>query len=115
MTLIPLVIVISFFNIIFISYLSRTISSSIRNLTLLLSSKPESNINLDDELDIKTSGELKALVIAARQRIKNDLLNIENSIELKEIINSQTASLKQANDELAQFCIFSPALITQLH
>ncbi|MBB1275371.1 MULTISPECIES: ATP-binding protein [Pseudoalteromonas] len=103
MTLIPLVIVISFFNIIFISYLSRTISSSIRNLTLLLSSKPESNINLDDELDIKTSGELKALVIAARQRIKNDLLNIENSIELKEIINSQTASLQQANDELAQF------------
>ncbi|MBH0040093.1 sensor histidine kinase [Pseudoalteromonas sp. SWN166] len=103
MTLIPLVLIISFFNIIFITYLSRTISSSIRNLTLLLSSKPESNINLDDELDIKTSGELKALVIAARQRIKNDLLNIENSIELKEIINSQTASLQQANDELAQF------------
>ncbi|WP_024610694.1 HAMP domain-containing sensor histidine kinase [Pseudoalteromonas sp. TB64] len=103
MTLIPLVLIISFFNIIFISYLSRTISSSIRNLTLLLSSKPDSTINLDDELDIKTSGELKALVIAARQRIKNDLLNIENSIELKEIINSQTASLQQANDELAQF------------
>ncbi|MBH0027496.1 HAMP domain-containing histidine kinase [Pseudoalteromonas sp. SWN29] len=103
MTLIPLVLIISFFNIIFITYLSRTISSSIRNLTLLLSSKPESNINLDDELEIKTSGELKALVIAARQRIKNDLLNIENSIELKEIINSQTASLQQANDELAQF------------
>ncbi|CAM2779569.1 sensor histidine kinase [Pseudoalteromonas distincta] len=103
MTLIPLVLIISFFNIISITYLSRTISSSIRNLTLLLSSKPESNINLDDELEIKTSGELKALVIAARQRIKNDLLNIENSIELKEIINSQTASLQQANDELAQF------------
>ncbi|WP_350603215.1 HAMP domain-containing sensor histidine kinase [Pseudoalteromonas sp. SMN1298-MNA-CIBAN-0114] len=103
MTLIPLVIIISFINILFISYLSRTISSSIRNLTVLLSSKPESNINLDDELDIKTSGELKALVIAARQRVKNDLLNIENSIELKEIINSQTASLQQANDELAQF------------
>ena len=103
MTLIPLVLIISFFNIISITYLSRTISSSIRNLTLLLSSKPESNINLDDELEIKTSGELKALVIAARQRIKNDLLNIENSIELKEIINTQTASLQQANDELAQF------------
>ena len=77
MTLIPLVLVISLFNILFISYLSRTISSSIRNLTLLLSSKSESNINLDDELDKKTSGELKALVIAARQRIKNDLLNLE--------------------------------------
>jgi len=103
MTLIPLVLVISLFNIIFISYLSRTISNSIRNLTLLLSSKPDSSTNLDDELDIKTSGELKALVIAARQRIKNDLLNLENSIELKEIINNQTAALQQVNDELAQF------------
>ncbi|GAA59491.1 periplasmic sensor signal transduction histidine kinase [Pseudoalteromonas sp. BSi20652] len=103
MTLIPLVLIISLFNIIFISYLSRTISSSIRNLTRLLLSKPENNINLDDELEKKTTGELKALVIAARQRVKNDILNIENSIELKEIINSQTASLQQANDELAQF------------
>lgn len=103
MTLIPLVIIISFFNILFITYLSRTISSSIRNLTQLLSSKSNCNINLDDELDINTSGELKALVIAARQRIKNDLLNIENSIELQSIVNSQTASLQQANDDLAQF------------
>ncbi|MEI8706377.1 sensor histidine kinase [Pseudoalteromonas sp. B62] len=103
MTLIPLVIIISLFNIILISYLSRTISSSIRNLTILLASKPEDSTNLDDELDKNTTGELKALVIAARQRIKDDLLNIENSIELKAIVNSQTASLQQANDELAQF------------
>ncbi|MEM5546553.1 HAMP domain-containing sensor histidine kinase [Pseudoalteromonas fuliginea] len=102
-TLIPLVLIISLFNIILISYLSRTISSSIRNLTILLTSKPEDSTNLDDELDKNTTGELKALVIAARQRIKDDLLNIENSIELKAIVNSQTASLQQANDELAQF------------
>ena len=103
MTLIPLVLIISLFNIIFISYLSRTISSSIRNLTKLLLNKSEDNTNLDDELDRKTSGELKALVIAARHRIKSEILNIESSLELKAIVNSQTASLQQANDELAQF------------
>lgn len=102
-TLIPLVLIISLFNILFISYLSRTISSSIRNLTTLLSTKSKDNINLDDDLEKNTTGELKALIIAARQRIQEDFLNLENSKELQAIVDTQTASLQQANDELAQF------------
>lgn len=103
LTLIPLVLLISLFNIILISYLSRTISSSIRNLTILLSSKSKEGINLDADLEKNTTSELKALIIAARLRIKDDLLNLENNLELQEIVNTQTASLQQANDELAQF------------
>lgn len=102
-TLIPLVLIISLFNILFISYLSRTISNSIHNLTLLLSSKPKDNINLDEDLEKNTTGELKALIIAARQRIKEDFFNLENNKELQAIVKTQTASLQQANDELAQF------------
>lgn len=102
-TLIPLVLIISLFNILFISYLSRTISSSIRNLTTLLLTKSKDNINLDDDLEKNTTGELKALIIAARQRIQEDFLNLENSKELQAIVDTQTASLQQANDELAQF------------
>ncbi|MBD5770103.1 sensor histidine kinase [Marinomonas colpomeniae] len=102
-TLIPLVLIISMLNIIIISYLSRTISSSIRNLTILLSSKSKDNANLDDDLESNTTDELKALIIAAKQRIKKDLLNLEFSKELQAIVKTQTASLQQANDELAQF------------
>ena len=100
---IPLVIVISLFNIIFITYLSRTISSSIRNLTTLLSTQSKDKVELDEDLSSTTPDELKALLNAAKKRIKEDLLNLENSEELKEIVNSQTSSLQQANDELAQF------------
>jgi signal transduction histidine kinase len=103
LTLIPLVLIISLFNIILISYLSRTISSSIHNLTTLLSSKAERDIDLDADLEKNTTSELRALIIAARQRIKSDFLNLENNLELQDIVNTQTASLQQANDELAQF------------
>lgn len=103
LTLIPLVLMISLFNIILISYLSRTISSSIHNLTTLLSSKTRNDVDLDSDLEKNTTSELKALIIAARQRIKGDFLNLENNLELQDIVNTQTASLQQANDELAQF------------
>ena len=103
LTLIPLVLMISLFNIILISYLSRTISSSIHNLTSLLSSKTGTDVDLDSDLEKNTTSELRALIIAARQRIKGDLLNLENNLELQDIVNAQTSSLQQANDELAQF------------
>lgn len=101
-TFIPLVIVISLFNVIYISYLSRTISSSIRNLTTLLSSK-SNKTDLEDNFSKSTPDELKELISAAKKRIENDLLNIESSKELKAIVSSQTDSLQLANDELAQF------------
>ena len=103
LTLIPLVLAISLFNIILVTYLSRTISNSISNLTQLLSSKSKENLNLEEDLDRNTTGELKALMIAAKQRIREDFLNLENNKELQAIVNNQTASLQRANDELTQF------------
>lgn len=102
-TLIPLVILISIFNIIFITYLSRTISGSIKDLTTLLWSKPEDNLNLEDSLEEHNSGELKDLMTAAKNRIKEELFNLENSKDLQEIVNEKTISLQKANDELSQF------------
>ena len=102
-TLIPLVLLISIFNIIFITYLSRTISGSIKGLTSLLSSKPADNLNLDASIEKNTSGELKELMIAAKKRIKEEFLNLENNKELEEIVNKKTISLKKANEELTQF------------
>lgn len=102
-SMIPFVLIISFFNIFLITYLSRTISNSIQNLTTLLSSKPEDNINLDESLKKHTSGELKELMVAARKRIKEELFNLENSKELQNLVNIQTISLRKANDELTQF------------
>lgn len=102
-TLIPLVLLISIFNIIFITYLSRTISGSIKGLTTLLSSKPADNLDLDASLEKNTSGELKELMIAAKKRIKGELLNLENNKELEEIVNKKTISLQKANEELTQF------------
>ncbi len=102
-TLIPMVILISIFNIVFITYLSKTISNSIKNLTILLKSKPEDDLNLEDSLKKNTSTELKDLIISAKFRIQKDLLNIENNKELQAIINEKTVSLQKANEELTQF------------
>ena len=102
-TLIPLVILISIFNIIFITYLSRTISESIKDLTTLLWSKPEDNLDLEDNLEKQTSGELKELMSAAKSRIKKELFDLENSKELQAIVHEKTMSLQKANEELTQF------------
>jgi len=102
-TLIPLVILISIFNILFITYLSHTISGSIKDLTTLLLSQPKDNLDLDTNLEQNTSGELKDLMFAAKKRIKEELFNLENSKELQNIVAEKTSSLQQANEELAQF------------
>jgi len=102
-TLIPLVILISIFNILFITYLSHTISGSIKDLTALLLSQPKDNLDLDTNLEQNTSGELKDLMLAAKKRIKEELFNLENSKELQNIVAEKTSSLQQANEELAQF------------
>ncbi len=101
-TMIPLIVVISLFNIIFISYLSQTISDSIKNLIELLSNK-RSTSDKYTSLEDQTSGELKELMIVAKKSIEKDLLNIETNKELQRIVSEKTASLQYANDELSQF------------
>lgn len=98
-TLIPAIIIISLLNIIFIAYLSRTITGSIKNLISLLSNKSQGS----REIEVSVTGELKELLTVAKLRIKNDLLNVETSQELQEIVEERTHLLQQANDELAQF------------
>lgn len=102
-TLIPAIIIISLLNIIFITYLSRTITGSIANVIALLSSKSRDSRAVDEKIEHSVTGELKELLNISKLRIKNDLLNIETSKELQRIVEERTHSLQQANDELAQF------------
>ena len=102
-TLIPAIIIISLLNIIFITYLSRTITGSIKNVISLLSSKSQDSREVDAKIADSVTGELKELLDIAKLRIENDLLNIETSKQLQGIVEERTHSLQQANDELAQF------------
>ncbi len=102
-TLIPAIIIISLLNIIFITYLSRTITESIRSVISLLSSKSRDSREVNAKIEDSVTGELKELLDISRLRIENDLLNIETSKELQRIVEERTHSLQQANDELAQF------------
>jgi len=102
-TLIPAIIIISLLNIIFITYLSRTITDSIANVIRLLSSKSQDSGEIDKKIENSVTGELKELLSIAKLRIKNDLFNIETSKELQRIVEERTHSLQEVNDELAQF------------
>lgn len=102
-TLIPAIIIISLLNIIFITYLSRTITGSIANVIALLSSKSQDPSEINKKIENSVTGELKELLKISKLRIKNDLLNIETSKELQRIVAERTRSLQQVNDELAQF------------
>lgn len=101
-TMIPLVIFISVFNIFFISFLSKSISTSIKDVINLLSKK-DPDLNLSEQIEENVSGELRELLIVARQRIKSDLETIEINKQLEHLVEKRTLSLQQANDELAQF------------
>ncbi|MEM9101692.1 MAG: HAMP domain-containing sensor histidine kinase [Pseudomonadota bacterium] len=101
-TMIPMIIVISILNISFITYLSRTISGSIRQTINLLSKKSEYSL-LSQELQRRVSGELKELLDVARDRIEKDCMNIEMNEKLQQLVFEKTTSLKQANEELEQF------------
>jgi len=102
-TMIPMVIFISLFNIVFITYLSRTISSSIKGFIKLLSASSPEASDTETQLENQVSGELSELLVVAKKRIEKDFLNIETNLELQKIIQNRTASLQQANDELEQF------------
>ncbi|WP_299263434.1 HAMP domain-containing sensor histidine kinase [uncultured Psychrosphaera sp.] len=101
-TIIPLVIIVSFFNILFITYMSRNIKSSISSVINLLSN-PNSKESLDIEIDKNVTGELKTLLDVAKKRVIKELMVIEINQKLESLVEKRTLNLTRANEELAQF------------
>ncbi|MFT6267488.1 MAG: signal transduction histidine kinase [Alphaproteobacteria bacterium] len=94
---IPLVIIMSLFNIIFISFLSRSITGSISNVIKVLKSKST------DSFQSVATGELKELLDVALTRAKDFVLQEQVNAALEDTVAQRTTSLVQANDELSQF------------
>ena len=101
-TMIPIIIIISMFNIISIGYMSKSISSSIRKAINLLERNSDDK-NLSEDIDKHVSGELQTLLLAARERLANEMLVAEVNQRLEKLVEQRTESLTQANAELAQF------------
>ena len=101
-TMIPLVVFISLFNILFITLVSRNITGSIRSVIRLLSEQ-RTREDLHSQINMRVTGELKTLLDVAKERIENDILNSENNEKLENLIQKRTALLTKANEELAQF------------
>lgn len=100
--MIPLVIFISFFNILFITYMSRNITGSINGVINLLSRK-SSKESLEADINRNVSGELKTLLDLAQKRLTNELMMTEVNQKLEYLVEQRTSSLTRANEELAQF------------
>jgi signal transduction histidine kinase len=101
-TMVPFVICISLFNIFFITYMSKTISSSIRNTIKLLRRTDDTQI-LFEQIEKRTTGELKTLLKVAKKRIANEMLTAQINQKLELLVEERTNSLLRANEELAQF------------
>lgn len=101
-SMIPMVIFISLFNILFITYLSRNICSSIAQAIDLLSSSATQD-DLMVNINNNVSGELHTLLVVARERLEKDLQSRETNQQLGSLVEQRTQSLQRANDELAQF------------
>lgn len=101
-TMIPLVIFISLFNIIFITYMSRNITGSINDVIRLLTNKKNKN-NLDVEINNNVTGELKILLDVAKNKLTEELIMTEVNEKLEYMVSQRTLSLTRANDELALF------------
>lgn len=97
-SMVPMIIFISLFNICFITYLSRSISSSIRSLIRLLRSSPR-DASGRTILGPRVSGELKELMEVAEGRLRADLMNLETSEELQAIVAERTESLRAATQQ----------------
>ena len=91
--MVPLIIFISFLNIFLISYLSKSITKSLRDAIKLLKDE-KSTRPVMSRLSGKVSGDLLQLLEVSRQRVKDDLLNIETSKELKSVVAKQTKKLQ---------------------
>jgi len=101
-TMIPLVIFISLTNMVSIVYLSRKITSSIQDTVDMLNDDDNAR-SLSDQIRSNASGELRDLLEAAQERISKDLKTRQTANFLEAEVEKRTASLRQANDELAQF------------
>ncbi|QHJ13121.1 Phytochrome-like protein cph1 [Paraglaciecola mesophila] len=99
---IPFLVAISLFNILFISYMSKNISGSIRNAIRLLKRGTREK-SLIDEIDSNVTGELKTLLLVAKERLANEVLVAEINQKLEKLVEQRTQSLTRANEELAQF------------
>lgn len=98
-TMIPLVVIISLFNIIFIIYLARSIIGSINNTIALLSGKKP----IQQQIDKGLSKELYELIMAATRKVEEDAIKTQVREQLEILVEQRTNSLLRANDELAQF------------
>lgn len=105
-TMIPLVIFISFVNILLIVWLSKKITGSISSVISMLRN-PESNVLTDDPLSNSVSGEMKTLLIAAKQRVEANIKQRQANDTLEELVQERTDSLQQAHQELANFAYSS--------
>jgi len=101
-SMVPLVVGISLFNILFISFMSNTISSSIKSAVDLLKSK-NSKESLAEDISKNVSGELKVLLEVAQERIRNEIFVTEINQQLEKLVEQRTESLTRANTELSQF------------
>ena len=101
-TMIPLVIIISLFNMLFIAFMSRNITASIKGVINLLT-ETSSKESLEADINKKVSGELKTLLDAAKKRLTKELLVTEVNQRLETLVEQRTFSLTRANEELAQF------------
>ena len=100
--MVPLVVIISIINIIFITYLSKNITGSINKVIALLS-RENTNEAIDETISRNVSGEIKELLVVAGARLKEELVKTEINQKLELLVEQRTESLTKANDELAQF------------
>lgn len=100
-TMIPMVLLISLFNIIFIAFLSRRISQSIGAVIGALRGG-----GLDgavDQVRERSVGEMRDLLDAATEQIRREV-QVEQVNQLLEVeVAQRTESLTRANEELTQF------------
>jgi signal transduction histidine kinase len=99
-TMIPMVVFISLFNIIFIGYMSRSISGSIRSLITLVSKQGN---ELDKVIEQNVTGELKELLDVTKERLTHEIMMSEVNKLLEGVVKTRTESLEKANSELEQF------------
>lgn len=80
--MIPLIVFISLFNVLTISFLSRSITGSIKRLIKLLENEEK---EIETEIDADVPGELDELISVASRRIRCDLESIKASEDEKHI------------------------------
>jgi signal transduction histidine kinase len=100
--MVPIVIVLSITIVMFIVYLSRNITTSIKDVISLLS-REQSDKALDDTISKNVTGELRELLISAKLRVKKEAIKTEVNRQLEALVSQRTESLTKANQELAEF------------